>query len=251
MRYKPGPSAWETYGGQINEMRQEGETLQDIGEKVGRSRERIRQILVQHYGSPKVTRYITTDELAKRSHTYTDFIRKIEKQGLIAPVNPGRPPWTIKYWDPNLVPIVMKARVDQHLRCEICGIPIWLGKRCKEHQFVELTCSECGKKFKMSRHLFNSRTKRGYKHFFCTQICLGKHAGREYGFAKTRQKYDYEIIWSLARAGRTGTEISEILGAPRGSIYSVLKKKNLNYQAIKHKKSDNIAILKVKESKDG
>lgn len=42
---------WEIYNGQIKELRNQGLTLQAIGNQVGVTRERIRQILNEHYGT--------------------------------------------------------------------------------------------------------------------------------------------------------------------------------------------------------
>ena len=57
----------EIYNGQIAQWRQSGNTLQEIANKVGVSRERIRQILTKHYNSslyiPIPKEYVSANDI--------------------------------------------------------------------------------------------------------------------------------------------------------------------------------------------
>jgi len=78
--------------------------------------------------------------------------------------------------------------------CLDCGKPIYHGAtRCRQcwlkiygAKMVSLTCDFCGKQFERKE----SEAKR-HKFHFCSRSCIGKHAGRYYGFGtgKAREKF--------------------------------------------------------------
>jgi len=223
-------STWDVYNGQIYDMRQKGATLQGIGDEVGRSRERVRQILKEHYGDTEIKGFITTEEIAKLAGCSIYFMRKLIKHGLI---KSAYSPKKHRLWNTKIVPSVIETIEKERRHCEVCGELITFGKRCEEHRKVKLTCFVCGKEFEILYQDHVNRLKRGYKHFFCGRKCLGKHAGRNFGFRVhppigirrigQGRKYNYEKVYELAKKGVRGIEISKRLNIPNASIYRILK----------------------------
>lgn len=134
-----GITTWEVYNGYIKEQRQAGATLQEIADEVGRSRERIRQILKQHYGSTRSVfdvGLITTKELAEITG-YANIL-DFKDRGIIEPSGVGEE--GIYLWRPDCVTQIQTARG----RCKICTKPIpkWRKIYCSD------TCRIEGGKYK-------------------------------------------------------------------------------------------------------
>lgn len=240
---------WDIYNGQIHDLRQEGASLQQIGDEVGRSRERVRQILEEHYGDTEIRGFITTKELAKLAGCPRDVIYKLIKHGLIKTTYSSK---KHRLWDLKTVPSVIEVIEKERAHCEVCGKLIKWGKRCKEHRNVKLTCFECGKEFEMLYQDYVNRLKRGYEHFFCGRKCFGKYAGRNFGFRVhppfgisrlgQNRKYNYEEIYELAKKGVTGIEISERLNIPGGTIYRILRRGDYSHVMEKLKYKELIPV---------
>jgi DNA-directed RNA polymerase sigma subunit (sigma70/sigma32) len=64
---------------QMQRLRQSGRTLQYIGDKFGLSRERVRQILVERYGSTKATQMLSRSKVAKKLNCAKSRLIKLEK----------------------------------------------------------------------------------------------------------------------------------------------------------------------------
>lgn len=114
-------NAFETYDGIIYDMRQQAYTLEEIGRKIGRTRERVRQILVQYYGSTDINKnFLTTRQLTNEATCSPHLIEKLQQAGLITPIRRG-------FWDlESTLPIVIKSRP----RCKICGKLVPKYRRC-------------------------------------------------------------------------------------------------------------------------
>jgi len=215
-------AAWELYNGQINDLRQKGATLQQIGDKIGRSRERVRQILVEHYGDTKIENLITTRELCKLAGCERNSIQRLLKKDLIVPAIVDKKRYL---WNLETVSLAIKFKNEGSRRCEICGKPIIVGKRCEEHNQVKLTCYICGKEFSKYFATYN-RDLKHYSHFFCSRRCFGKYIGANFGFVVNppKSKYDYGKIYEMANEGCRGIDISNTLNILPSSIYGILKK---------------------------
>jgi hypothetical protein len=145
----------------IYAMRRSGATLQQIASRAGKTKERIRQILVQHYGSTK-HKLMSTEQLRK----YLGFSRyrvvELYNDNVIAPA---------REWEtsggrhlllfPDTVEQITRY-LSSHKLCKVCGNPIPVGRRvyCSEECYKE------GHKYKYmsvaakKRHLRNIRRYR-------------------------------------------------------------------------------------------
>jgi hypothetical protein len=107
---------------QMQRLRQSGRTLQYIGDKFGLSRERVRQILVERYGSTKATQMLSRSKVAKKLNCAKSRLIKLEKMGKVYPVkNKGK----VMYFIPNLPEISklvksLEAPRVTHI-CQYCG----------------------------------------------------------------------------------------------------------------------------------
>lgn len=129
---------WEMYDGQIYDMRQQGQSLQDIGGVVGRTRERVRQILVEHYGSAEIKNdaLLTRGELASLTNLSKGAISKLTKKGVIKRVRMG-------LWPVDALETLLERR-----RCIICSslLPSSRSSYCSEgcaqkgHKIMEQRC---------------------------------------------------------------------------------------------------------------
>lgn len=109
---------YQIYDGLIYDRRQQGASLAQIGEEVGVTRERVRQLLNQHYGSTKIHSFLTTPELARLCNTTSDLIHTLHKWGILNSVNNGgNGKGNRALWDLNALKTLLAYR-----SCEICGV---------------------------------------------------------------------------------------------------------------------------------
>jgi len=105
--------AFETFNGLIYDLRQQGYTLEEIGREIGRTRERVRQILVEHYGGTEIKwgKLVTTSQLIAQADCRLRLIEKLRRAGLITPVGRG-------IWDYDAtLPVI----IDSKPACKVCG----------------------------------------------------------------------------------------------------------------------------------
>lgn len=104
----------------MHQMRQSGITLDQIGNRFGITRERVRQLLAERYGSTRVRELLTATELARLAGCTWKYIDKLKQRGIIQPaevVGHGR-----TLWKPQSIAIVIEY-IDQH-RCPVCHRPV-------------------------------------------------------------------------------------------------------------------------------
>ena len=114
-------------------MRQSGATLQQIAAKIGKTKERVRQILVQNYG---LTRHqlISTEQLCRLSGLPRNRITELYQGGAITPVvqwHTGNRHFLL--CSPATVEQVISS-YKVHRLCKMCHRPVPKGRRtfCSE-----------------------------------------------------------------------------------------------------------------------
>jgi hypothetical protein len=148
----------------IYAMRRSGDTLQQIASRVGKTKERIRQILVKNYGSTR-HKLMSTEQLRK----YLGFSRykvvELYNDNVITPArewdtNGGRH----LLWLPDTVDRIHNYMNSNKL-CRMCKSPVPPGRRV----FCSGECYKEGHKYKYmsdvarKRHLSNIRKYRNKK----------------------------------------------------------------------------------------
>ena len=146
-RKKNNPNTWNLYNGQLMDMRQSGLTLQAIGDKVGRTRERVRQVLKEHYRTTKIRGLIAREPLAARLGCSYQRLEDLEKLGIIKSLHSG---WFYLYDKIE----AEKARLALIRFCEHCGKPLPLKDATK-------LCPECQQERKRYAYpFFSEETKK-------------------------------------------------------------------------------------------
>jgi len=69
----------------IYDMRQSGATLSQIADRIGRTKERVRQILLRNYGSTK-HKLISTEQLCKLVGLNRGRVMELYRDGAVIPV---------------------------------------------------------------------------------------------------------------------------------------------------------------------
>lgn len=124
--------------------------------------------------------------------------------------------------------------------CRSCGtitLPNWdfCSKECeKAYKVVTLVCDECGQSFpRRAREVVYRLGKAGYQHYFCSKQCIGKYAGKHFGFGAHpenaiggKRKWDWDLVWQKhLETGYSASKLSRLLGIPQATIYVILKAK--------------------------
>ena len=82
-------SAWEVHSSRIVEMRRSGYTLQEIGDIVGVTRERVRQLLDEHCGKIE-TPLLSERKVADEIGCSIWRLKKLRRQGILQPRHRGK-----------------------------------------------------------------------------------------------------------------------------------------------------------------
>jgi len=132
--------------------------------------------------------------------------------------------------------------------CPVCGkeVPKKVLKYCSREcrtlaSWVAVECPECHKLFKkLATEVVRQLGVRRHGHIFCSRECMGKVAGREYGFRAHPEncigghgltKYSNsfkKLVMSYKNLGWSGLKISKKLEIPSSSVYAMLKKEKEN-----------------------
>lgn len=173
---------WAVYDGQMADMRRQGYSLQAIGDVVGVTRERIRQILGRRYG--RVEMEVLNEEAAARALGCPSHkLRGLRKRGMIHPEHHGL------RWAYSLEQIKRaKALLKPICSCG-CKLPInYLGKYCPKcgelrsrHRYL-LSSEEAKERHKEMVRRWRERNRERYRE---TLRRAAIKRSREY-FAATR-----------------------------------------------------------------
>ena len=125
-------TCWEVYGGYLKQRRDAGASLKEIGDEVGRTKQRIHKILVKHYGTADSEGTLSTSQLLKQLTCSLGTVYNLRKEKAISPVSKGK-------WKPETIDIILELR-----KCKICGQPV--GKNRKT--YCSAACEVEGGKFK-------------------------------------------------------------------------------------------------------
>lgn len=130
----------------IYAMRHSGATLGQIAERIGRTKERIRQILIKDYGSTR-HRLVSTRQLCKLAGLAPYRLAKLCRDSIISPVRE----WDTNnghycLWSPATVEkIKVYSKLSNAVRlCRICHRPV-LGNR---HRYCSEQCYKESHKYK-------------------------------------------------------------------------------------------------------
>jgi hypothetical protein len=140
----------DTYNGTIHQWRQEGQTLQQIGDKTGVTRERIRQILNKCYGGTRVKGSISENKLAHALGFPQSIVRKARIDGIIKPsYHYGQSGITRYDASPANITLITKALLlGIQKYCVHCGKP--------RLPFSKKYCPECAKASQRNYYSFMS-----------------------------------------------------------------------------------------------
>lgn len=108
-------------------MREAGASLEQIAETIGRTKERVRQILVQHTGSTKHS-YLSTQQLYQMVGLPRNRIIELYKDGIIEP----KAEWTTGnhhylLWSSDIAEKINNY-YNIHRLCKICEQPLGKGR---------------------------------------------------------------------------------------------------------------------------
>jgi len=143
-------------------MRESGASLKQIAEKFGRSKERVRQILVQHCGSSK-HRLLSTDKICHDLNISRNRVTELYADGVIIPKIEWRSgSKSYLLWTPDTLEQI-RFHYKTHRLCKICLDVIPKSRRiyCSEE------CRKEGQKYKYKdktaklRHLLSIKKYRG------------------------------------------------------------------------------------------
>ncbi len=128
--------------GAVYGMRQAGASLQQIAEKTGRSKERIRQLLVKHYGSTKF-KLLTTAQLCNLLGLSRHQITNLYQRHIITPTIEWSEGKNRRlFWAPQTIEMVIEYYREER-RCKICFRPIPKGRRI----YCSSRCYQEGQKY--------------------------------------------------------------------------------------------------------
>ena len=119
----------------MHQMRQSGATLERVGSRFGITREGVRQLLTEYYGSTRVHELLTTTELCRLAGCTWKYIDKLKLRHVIQPakvVGRGRALWETE----TIVTIIIY--IDRH-RCPVCHQPVPSNRQvyCSQQCYLE------------------------------------------------------------------------------------------------------------------
>jgi len=144
-------SIWSRHGDEIKQLRDQGYTLQQLADKFGCTKERMRQLLKKYRGTTKVP-MLSEHTAVKALRCDGKALRELRAEGLLNPIRINN---FVYYTEEE----IEKARKLLEKYCKACGKPVSRKKTL---------CSECfkehGRNFR--RELYKRKIGgevRGYK----------------------------------------------------------------------------------------
>lgn len=126
---------WDKHGKEIIELRRQGYTLEQIGQRFGRTRERIRALLKKRIGTTKVP-MANQEQVIRMLSTGSNIFQNYRREGLLTPIKINH---FVYYPDRE----IDKARLLLSKYCKGCGksiprtftwCPECLAERRREYQ---------------------------------------------------------------------------------------------------------------------
>jgi len=111
----------DTYDGVVPKMRSRGSTLQEIGNKCGVSKERIRQVLLKYYPYNLYPDAFTTSQLASELGTSSARVRVLCRKLSIQPLRNTKGRGHIVLWNKSTLPLLIRSPMT---KCKTCGKPV-------------------------------------------------------------------------------------------------------------------------------
>ena len=123
---KTKKSVMQLLDGEIKQLREAGYSLEQIADKGGVSKERVRQIIKKFYPGTK-PKLLSQRQVAKRFGVSPGTIANLRKRGLVCPVRIGN---TCRYDEKT----VEEVKTVLNRPCRICGNPVFPGniKLCEK-----------------------------------------------------------------------------------------------------------------------
>lgn len=196
---------YQIYNGEIKTLRNEGYSLRLIGDKFGVSRERIRQILNQHYGTIVRSGFVSRNKLSKLLKCAEFTLRKLEQEGTLNP----------KHMGGNYL---YDRDESEKAALEIYRLP-------HNRPDLERICQECGKIFRVRPWQIRKR----YTRTLCSKPCTGRHLGKSNTGSHRKhvgkRKWDYDLIYQLRQeTGWGACRIGRKLRIPESTISVILRR---------------------------
>lgn len=143
-------SVHEVHNGQIAVWREQGYSLQQIGDRVGVTRERVRQILNQFYAGT-FSRFPNQESVSTLLGCSLSILLRLRKEGISTPKRMGGQ-WR---YSPEDIAIIVLAL---YKNCPVCGKPVRVNRK--------YCCLEC----------YKARWKNRYRH--SSEEAKEKHRAR-------------------------------------------------------------------------
>ncbi len=77
-------TCWEVYGSYLKQRRDAGASLKEIGDEVGRTKQWIHKILVEHYGTADSEGTLSTSQLLEQVGCSVANLHNLRKEGVIS-----------------------------------------------------------------------------------------------------------------------------------------------------------------------
>lgn len=171
----------------VFEMRQSGATLQQIAARFAVSRERVRQVLVRHYGSSRLQGLLGAAEIARYAGCTQSYIHKLRRRGIIQPakvVGRGR-----TLWKPETADTIIAYRESQ--RCGVCdgALPSNHWVYCSEACRIEGQTHRYRNSPEQGRRLHNERVARWRRNHTEQAREIDRRKQRRYYAKKSSERY--------------------------------------------------------------